>query len=64
MGKPRCAICGREISYNQHYFIMMGRTVCRDDALKIRAKRYEIKNDTTDGSTNISNNTDSMASVG
>lgn len=59
MGKPRCCLCGKKIDHNQHYFIMMGRTVCREDALKIKAKRYEIK---SEGSN--SNNGDRSVSVG
>lgn len=38
---------------------MMGRTVCREDALKIKAKRYEIKSEG-----NNDNNGDRSVSVG
>jgi len=62
MARPRCAFCGKEIEHNQHYFIMMGRTVCREDALKIRAKRYEVKSE--DSSNSNGNNPIGVADLG
>ena len=42
----RCAICGREIKHNEHFFIAMGdRTLCREDGLKIQARRVEVRGD-------------------
>lgn len=59
MQKPKCCLCGRDIRSNEHYFLMMGRTVCREDALRIKAKRYEIK---SEGSN--SNNGDRSVNLG
>ena len=43
MGKPKCALCSREINHNEHFFIAMGaRTLCRDCGVKIRGRKNEI----------------------
>ena len=34
--KPICAMCGRDINSNEHYFIMMRRSVCRECGVKMR----------------------------
>lgn len=41
MRKPICAMCGREINGNEHYFIMMRRSVCRECGVKMR---HEVHN--------------------
>lgn len=40
--KPICAMCGREINGNEHYFIMMRRSVCRECGVKMR---HEVRID-------------------
>ena len=47
MGKARCAMCSREINHNEHFFVAIGRTLCRECGLNIQAKRYEIKGNGT-----------------
>ena len=44
MEKARCVLCGKEISYNEHFFVAMGgRTLCREDGLKIQGRRTEVR---------------------
>ena len=43
MEKAKCAMCSREINQNEHFFVAIGRTLCRECGLKIKAKRTEVR---------------------
>lgn len=63
MEKAKCALCGRDIKHNEHFFIAMGgRTICREDGLKIQGRRAEVRGNDFSTKNNRSSNS-SVASV-
>jgi predicted amidophosphoribosyltransferase len=44
MGKPRCALCGRDIKSNEHYFIYKRYSLCKECGKKFKGNKSEIHN--------------------
>ena len=36
MNKPKCCMCSTDIKANEHYFIIRGRSVCKECEVRIR----------------------------
>ena len=63
MERAKCALCGRDIRHNEHFFIAMGgRTLCREDGLKIKARRVEVRGNDS-GIKNNGSSSSSLVSV-